>query len=57
MLTLKERQQEIKRLEGLFCGDILADMELADKIHEHKMAINGVQPNCSMDEGCDSCGA
>ena len=52
-----ELEKRIEELKGRLNGEIFHDMAIKDEIHRLEMQLNNVQPNCSMDEGCDSCGA
>ena len=59
MLTTEETNQletEITELEGKLTGDMFADMELKDKIHNLKMKLNGTRPANSEIE-CVGCGS
>ena len=48
--------EEIKQLEGQLSGDMFADMEIRDKIHNLKMKLNGTKPmDSSID--CVGCGS
>jgi hypothetical protein len=53
-------QENIAKLESSLTGDMFSDMEAKEQIHKLKMKLEGVESineSCSMDEGCDSCGA
>ncbi len=52
----EELENEIKGLEGQLTGDMFADMELKDKIHNLKMKLNGTRPVNSEIE-CVGCGS
>ncbi len=48
--------EEIKALESQLSGDMFADMEIRDKIHNLKMKLNGTRPmDSSVD--CIGCGS
>lgn len=49
-------KQEIEDLKGQLTGDMFADMELKDKIHNLEMVVNGVRPEDSFIE-CVGCGS
>lgn len=49
-------EEEIRKLEAQLTGDMLLDMEIRDKIHNLKMALNGVKPQNSEIE-CVGCGS
>ncbi len=54
---MKEQiENEIKDLEGKLTGNMFADMELKDKIHNLKMKLNGTRPINSEIE-CVGCGS
>ncbi|MEO9474347.1 MAG: hypothetical protein ABJG41_02400 [Cyclobacteriaceae bacterium] len=52
----EELQNEIKELEAKLTGDMFADMEIKDKIHNLKMKLNGTRPVNSEIE-CVGCGS
>lgn len=52
----EEIENEIKTLEGKLTGDMFADMDLKDKIHNLKMKLNGTRPANSEIE-CVGCGS
>ncbi|MFY0599481.1 MAG: hypothetical protein JXR03_07400 [Cyclobacteriaceae bacterium] len=52
----EEIENEIKSLEGQLTGDMFADMDLKDKIHNLKMKLNGTRPINSEIE-CVGCGS
>lgn len=52
----EELQNEIKELEAKLTGDMFADMEIKDKIHNLKMKLNGTRPMNSEIE-CVGCGS
>ena len=59
MLTEEQTQSlqsEISELEGQLTGDMFADMEIKDKIHNLKMKLNGTRPANSEIE-CVGCGS
>lgn len=39
-----ELKREIERLKSKISGDMFADMELKDKIHNLEMRLNGTKP-------------
>jgi len=48
--------EEIQQLESQLSGDMFADMEIRDKIHNLKMKLNGTKPmDSSID--CVGCGS
>jgi len=49
-------QEEVKALEAQLTGDMFADMDIKDKIHNLKMQIEGVRPMDSYIE-CVGCGS
>jgi hypothetical protein len=49
-------QKEIKELEKQLTGDMFADMEIKDKIHNIQMKIDGVKPEDSHFD-CVGCGS
>lgn len=49
-------ETEIAELEGKLTGDMFADMEIKDKIHNLKMKLNGTRPMNSEIE-CVGCGS
>lgn len=49
-------KQEIKELQAKLTGDMFADMEVKDKIHNLEMIMNGTKPeNTEID--CIGCGS
>lgn len=59
MLTAEETlslESEIKELESKLTGDMFADMNIKDKIHNLKMKLNGTRPISSEIE-CVGCGS
>ncbi|MEP0366743.1 MAG: hypothetical protein ABJN36_01440 [Cyclobacteriaceae bacterium] len=52
----EELQNEIKELEAKLTGDMFADMEIKDQIHNLKMKLNGTRPMNSEIE-CVGCGS
>jgi len=42
----EELTKQIKELELQLQGDMLKDMEIRQKIHELKMKLNNVEPEC-----------
>lgn len=55
-MTTREVQSQITELEGKLSGDMFADMELKDKIHNLKMKLNGTKPMNQHIE-CEGCGS
>ena len=54
--TQEALTEEIKQLESQLSGDMFADMEIRDKIHNLKMKLNGTKPmDSSID--CVGCGS
>lgn len=54
---MKEQiENEIKELEDKLTGNMFADMEVKDKIHNLKMKLNGTRPINSEIE-CVGCGS
>jgi hypothetical protein len=53
---ISQLEQQILDLEAQLTGDMFADMELKDKIHNIKMQINGTRPMDSYIE-CVGCGS
>lgn len=49
-------KNEIKELESSLTGDMFADMEIKDKIHNLKMKLEGIRPGSSEIE-CVGCGS
>ena len=49
-------QEEIQALEAQLTGDLFADMDIKDKIHNLQMKLNGVRPMDSHIE-CVGCGS
>ncbi len=49
-------QEEVAALEAQLTGDMFADMDIKDKIHNLKMQIEGVRPMDSYIE-CVGCGS
>ncbi len=58
-LTIDEKttlEQEIASLESSLTGDMFADMDAKDKIHNLKMKLDGIRPgNSEID--CVGCGS
>lgn len=48
--------KEIAKLEASLTGDMFADMDIKDKIHNLKMKLEGIRPNNSEIE-CVGCGS
>lgn len=55
-MSTPEVQTEIENLESQLTGDMFADMDLKDKIHNLKMKVNGTRPMNSEIE-CVGCGS
>ena len=55
-MTEEALQAEIQELESKLTGDMFADMEIKDKIHNLKMKLNGTRPMNSEIE-CVGCGS
>ena len=55
-MSTQEIQAEITSLESQLTGDMFADMDLKDKIHNLKMKDNGTRPMNSEIE-CVGCGS
>lgn len=55
-MTTEELQQEIAALESQLTGDMFADMEIKDQIHNLQMKLNGVKPMDSHFD-CVGCGS
>ena len=53
---LQSLEAEVQALESQLTGDMFADMEIKDKIHNLKMKINGTRPMNSEIE-CVGCGS
>lgn len=53
---MENLQKEIKELEEQLTGDMFADMEIKDKIHNLQMKIDGVKPEDSHFD-CIGCGS
>lgn len=49
-------EQEVAQLKATLTGDMFADMETLDKIHNLEMSIKGVRPTDSFVE-CVGCGS
>ncbi len=49
-------EQEIKDLESKLTGDMFADMEIRDRIHNLKMKLNGTKPG-NQEIDCVGCGS
>lgn len=56
MTTIEELQSEISTLESQLTGDMFADMDIKDKIHNLRMKVNGTRPINSEIE-CVGCGS
>jgi hypothetical protein len=53
---MQDLQKEIDELERQLTGDMFADMEIKDKIHNLQMKIDGVKPEDSHFD-CIGCGS
>ncbi len=56
MENTQKLQEEITTLEAQLTGDMFADMDIKDKIHNLKMQVEGVRPMDSYIE-CVGCGS
>ena len=56
MENTQKLQEEITVLEAQLTGDMFADMDIKDKIHNLKMQVEGVRPMDSYIE-CVGCGS
>ncbi|MHA7131903.1 hypothetical protein [Algoriphagus namhaensis] len=55
-IQMKELETQIAELKGQLTGDMFADMELRDQIHNLEMKLKGVKPmDSSID--CIGCGS
>lgn len=54
--TIEEMKLEIIRLEASKTGIMMADLDIADKIHNLQMKIDGVKPMDSHID-CEGCGS
>ena len=55
-LTKEQLESQIAELNGKLTGDMFADMEIKDQIHNLTMKLNGVKPIDSHFE-CVDCGS
>ena len=55
-ITTEDLQQQVTTLKAGLTGDMFADMESLDKIHNLEMSIKGVRPTDSFVE-CVGCGS
>jgi hypothetical protein len=55
-MMAEEIQLEIDRLNEQLSGDLFADMEIKDQIHNLQMKLNGVKPMDSHFD-CVGCGS
>lgn len=55
-LTKEQLEKEIKDLETQLTGDMFADMDIKDKIHNLQMKLNGVKPMDTQID-CVGCGS
>ncbi len=55
-LTKEQLETEIADLNGKLSGDMFADMEIKDQIHNLTMKLNGVKPMDSQFD-CVGCGS
>lgn len=53
---MEDLQKQIDELERQLTGDMFADMEIKDKIHNLQMKIDGVKPEDSHFD-CIGCGS
>lgn len=53
---MQEIENQIKDLESKLTGDMFADMEIRDKIHNLKMQLSGTKPIHQSIE-CVGCGS
>lgn len=55
-MTTEQIQEQISSLEKELSGDMFADMDIRDKIHNLKMILNGTKPLNQVIE-CVGCGS
>lgn len=55
-MTNQELENEIATLEAQLTGDMFADMEIRDKIHNYKMKLTGTKP-LNQEIECVGCGS
>ena len=55
-ITTEDLQTQVDELRAGLTGDMFADMEALDKIHNLEMSIKGVRPTDSFVE-CVGCGS
>ena len=55
-ITVESLKEKIEELKSQLTGDMFADMELKDKIHNLEMQANGVKPTDSSID-CVGCGS
>lgn len=53
---MQDLQKQIEELERQLTGDMFADMEIKDKIHNLQMKVDGVKPEDSHFD-CIGCGS
>jgi hypothetical protein len=53
---MEDLRKEIEELEKQLTGDMFADMEIKDKIHNLQMKVDGVKPTDSHID-CIGCGS
>jgi hypothetical protein len=53
---MEEIKKEIEELKSKLTGDMFADMEIKDKIHNLEMKLNGTKPTDSFID-CVGCGS
>lgn len=53
---MEDIKQQIEELKGQLTGDMFADMDLKDKIHNLEMKLNGTKPSDSAID-CVGCGS
>ena len=55
-LTKEQIEKQIEELNGQLTGDMFADMDIKDQIHNLTMKLNGVKPMDSHFD-CVGCGS
>ena len=53
---MEELKKQLEELKSQLTGDMMADMDLKDKIHNLEMKINGTKPTDSHID-CIGCGS
>ena len=56
MVTEKTLEEQIQELKAQLTGDLFADMDIKDQIHNLEMKLNGVKPMDSHFD-CVGCGS